>query len=95
MIYKSQHNYTYVSQVSLNIGNGVTVDYPIFFSIEKDQNITHPGVLIFVKSAYLVNLKFEENVRNRRFKSLVAHYAGINEEVVKKPRPMKKLKEKK
>jgi len=95
MVYRSKHNYTYISQVSLNVGGGVMVDYPVFFSIEKDQNIDHPGVVIFVKSAYLVNLHIEDNARNQRFKSLVAHYAGINPEVEKKPRPTKKSAPKK
>lgn len=71
------------------------VDYPVFFSIEKDQNIDHPGVVIFVKSAYLKDMNLEQNARNQRFKSLVAHYAGINPEVEKKPRPTKKIAQKK
>lgn len=95
MIYKSKHNYTYISQVALDVGGGRKVDYPIFFSIEKDTTIQHPGVVIFIVSAYLVDLKLENNERNRRFKSLVAHYAEINDVVEPKPRPMKKVREKK
>jgi len=95
MVYRSKHNYTYISQVSLNVGGGLMVDYPVFFSIEKDQNIDHPGVVIFVKSAYLKDMNLEQNARNQRFKSLVAHYAGINPEVEKKPRPTKKIAQKK
>lgn len=75
-IYRSDQNYTYVSQVVIPPVSGQQ-PYSIFFSLEKTKKAAAPAVEMYVKSAYLSPLKHKPNAQNWRFKALVGETAGL------------------
>ncbi|PZQ73091.1 MAG: hypothetical protein DI563_15970 [Variovorax paradoxus] len=82
MIYKSDENYTYVSQIKVEDGDARLTDYSIFFSLNRpagdDRTIPASRLLLYVKSGYPTALKPRgPNARNWRFKALASERAGI------------------
>ncbi len=75
-IYRSDQNYTYVTQINLPTLTGLQ-PYSIFFSLEKTRRSVTPAVEMYVKSAYISALKSGSNAQNWRFKKLIADTLDI------------------